>query len=615
MCKKVTEYFSLSRRVRTLLSVSLLAFGLFVFVPWSVYFGNSSQFPFIFQDFVNWNLRILAIFIVIVSVVLLVTPPIISDYFVAAISGLGLCVYLQAMFMNQYLGTMDGIEPVWSEHRVFGIINLVIWIVIVISPFVLRKIAPSHFSTIISLAAGIVLFLELIATVFMVVSSSQKVWSRADKYYADGSNQFQLSKENNVVVFIFDNLGIEFIKLCFEDSPETKDIVKDFIWFDDARSNYNETFPALYHELTGTLMQIPAKNSRDLFEKSWHSSSAKSFYKQIRDVGYDARLYTGMNEAMLGPADLYHDLFSNIQESIITYTIDYKHLHTVLMQISAFSAAPYLAKKHFYYSFDLFGNIVQVQTANTSSDREKIPLHNDTLFEKMVSCGIETSAEKPVLAFYYTEGTHAPRYVDEKCNRVNEKIENPVPTTKSCFYILSEFIKLLKEKDIYDKTAILVISDHGSHEDLPGRVNPSGHANPYDMSFMLKPFDKNKAELSINKAKVQSLDVLPTLLHVICGNNADFKDFEGYSAFNVPNDRIRKVYRGGWKPGALRLFALDWDNRNANKGWYQYYEEYIFVDADSFEYGTESKSFVRTIPIGGSLRGRLQDWNQKTQKK
>ena len=87
-CNKIFEYISLPRRIRILLSVSLLAFGLFVFVPWSVYFGNSPQFPFIFQDFVNWNLRVLTISIIGGCIILLLIPPNISDYIVAVIAGL-----------------------------------------------------------------------------------------------------------------------------------------------------------------------------------------------------------------------------------------------------------------------------------------------------------------------------------------------------------------------------------------------------------------------------------------------------------------------------------------------------------------------------------------------
>lgn len=598
---RVAKYFSLSRRISILFSVSLLVFGIFVFVPWSIYFGNSLQFPFIFNDFVNFNLLVLSISIVIICTVLLLIPPKISDYIVAAIAGLGLCVYVQAMFMNQHLGTMDGVEPIWSEHRLFGIMNVIIWIIIVLMPVVLRITVAKHCVKIISVTTGLVLFLEILATASVVFFSGQEVWSRsAYTYFADGSNQFQFSKEKNVVVFIFDNLGVEFIKLCFEQYPETRDVVKDFIWYDDARSNYRRTFPALHHELTGVFAQIPASSFHDLFERAWHSPSAKSFYKQVIDSGYDARLYCTSNPVLIGPPDCFHEYFSNIQKTKIqenkaTYIIDYKRICFKLMKMSGFSFAPYFFKHFFFYSFDFTDNTVKLQVRGSSSMTEDIPIQNHSFYRKMISLGITANSNKPVFSIFYTRGTHGPWKTDEKCNMVEDNLDNPTPTTKSCFLIVSDFIRLLKEKKIYDKTTIMIISDHGAHEDLPGGLNPSGRKNPYDMAFMIKPFYENKQELTTDNSKVQSIDVLPTLLQILCGDNANYKDFEGFPPSKIPSDRIRKVYRMANDPdlpvfhGGVEFNKLWWNGR------YNCLQEFVFVDAESFDFSNKTRSIPFVI--------------------
>ena len=581
-----TEYFSLPRRIRILFSVSLLAFGVLVFVPWSVYFGNSLQFPFIFQDFVNWNLRVLTLSILGASIVLLLIPPNISDYLVAIIAGLGLCVYVQSMFMNQYLGTMNGIEPQWSEHRFFGIMNMIIWIAIALSPVILRKAAPSYFSKVIPAATGIVLFLEFIATAFMV-HSAPGVWFRTNKSFVDGSKQFQLSKKKNVIVFIFDTLGSEYVKQCFEVYPEAKEIVKDFIWYTDARANYHMTFPGLTHELTGTMLPVPANSFNELFQNMWRSSSAKSFYKQMKEAGYDARLYCAVNTSYeIGPIEYFRDYFSNIQSQRITYKIDYNRLHNCLKQMSGYCSVPFFFKKLFFYSFDFSDGVVQTFVAGIPSDHFLTPKTNDTFLKKMVSSGITPSEDEPILAFYYTTGVHRPWYLDESCNKMKYPFDNPCPTTRSCFYILSEFIRLLKEANIYDNTAILVCSDHGG--------NDTGAGNgKYDLTFMIKPLNANKNELSIDETKVLSIDILPTLLYMACGENADFKDFEGYPPNNIPPERVRKVYK----------FYCDKKTPPANLDLDKCYpgcrgiEEYIFNDLNTFKLEPNSESFVRQIPL------------------
>ena len=481
--------------------------------------------------------------------------------------------------MNQHLGTMDGVEPVWSEHRVFGTINLIIWIAIVLTPIALKKLVPTHFSKIISSVTGIVLFLEVLATISMLVSAGPNAWSRLENsYYVDGSKQFQFSKEKNVILFVMDKLSSNYVEQCFEGYPETKEIVKDFIWYADACSNYHSTFLGLSHELTGVYTPGSQSNNHyEMFEKMWHSKSSESFYKQINDSGYDARFYISQTDFIIGTEDCYHDYFSNIQVKDIIYDIDYDSLHDCLRQMSAFSFVPYFAKKHFFYSFDFFDNIVQKHVSDYPTKLESCPSKPDRFLEKMISMGISTNADKPILAYYYTLGTHDPWYYDEKCNRAEVPFDNPIPTTRCCFYILSEFIRLLKKEGVYDNTAILLCSDHGAFD-------------RYDMTFMIKPFHENKTEISIDHTKVQSVDVLPTLLSMACGGTADFTDFEGYPSFNVPNERIRKVYETSKRKDVV----FDNDKTNALK-------EYTFDENKSFmEFVNSDKTeyFIRSIPLG-----------------
>lgn len=583
--KRKSQYFSLSRRIYVLASVSLLVFGIYVFVPWSVYFGNSLQFQFIFQDFVCWNLLVLTTTILCTCIILLLIPPMISDYLVAIIAGLGLCVYIQAMFMNQHLGTMDGNEPAWSEHRVFGIINIIIWLLIVSVPIVLKKLKPVLFQKVIAVAAGLVLFLEVIATVSMVFSASQDVWVRTNNsYYADGSKQFELSKEKNVILFVFDAMGSNYVKLCFESFPEAKKIVKDFIWYDDARSNYTMTFPGFMNELTGSLASVPTDSIDNFYREMWGSKPAKSFYRQIREAGYDARIFCHVaSKYMFGPEQNYCDYFSNIEQKDVTYEIDYERIYSCLRQMSGFSCMPFLLKQYYFYDFSFSDDTVQIHFNKASSEGQMIPRNNFAFLNKMVSSGVKLNAEKPVFAIYYTIGSHLQWLYDEKCNKVDTPFDNPAPTTRGCIHILSEFIRLLKSANIYDNTAIIVCSDHGG-----GSKNFS---TPFDMTFMVKPFFANKTDLTIDRSKVQSIDVLPTLLDIICGDKADYEGFEGYSSFKVPNERVRKSF----------YFVFNKDFPSPGTDFLS--ERNCFLEYDFTDINALSKSYVRQIPFLSTSKG------------
>ena len=141
----------------------------------------------------------------------------------------------------------------------------------------------------------------------------------------------------------------------------------------------------------------------------------------------------------------------------------------------------------------------------------------------------------------------------------------------------------------------MVISDHGAHEDLPGNINPSGHANPYDMTFMIKPFYEDKEALSTDDSKVQSIDVLPTLLQIACGDDADFNVFEGYTPSSIPDDRVRKVYRMGKNNAFPDFDGGEEFTKIWGQGRFNCLTEYKFVDAESFNFRKEL--FVRSIPL------------------
>lgn len=371
----------------------------------------------------------------------------------------------------------------------------------------------------------------------------------------------------------------------FKVYPETKDIVKDFTWYTNACSNYNMTYPGLAHELTGSFLPAPANNFFELFDKMWHSPAAESFYKQIKEAGYDARLYCSVGKWLIGVQDYYHRYFSNISAKEITYEIDYDRLHSCLKQMSGFSFAPFFFKKFFFYGSSFADNVVQKRVYDISSNSQGIPRENSAFLKKMIASGIKTTTDKPTLSIYYTEGAHGPFYLDENGNETKTPVNNPYPTIKRCFDILSEFIRLLKAANIYDNTAFLVCSDHGSG---------NGYKNRHAMAFMIKPFHENKKELSIDDTKVQSIDILPTLLFFACGDKASFKDFDGCRLSNISNDRIRKVYR---------LSKIKNNRFPTDKSFEQAYnscnalEEYIYVDQTTFKYGTDSESFVRHIPL------------------
>lgn len=575
--------WSLQRRCYVLSSVYLLLYGLLVFVPWSIYFGNSVQFPFIFQDFLNDNLTLLSITSIVLFAVLLLIPPIISDYLTAVISGLGLSVYIQSMFMNFFLGEINGVEPDWGQHSLWGTVNVFLWLVIVSAPLLAKVFFKTSGKVVISFVNGAIVLLEIIATISMIISAPQSVWKRKDNYITDASKQFQLSKEKNIIVIVFDALGSGYVRQGVETTPEARELLKDFTRYTDARSNYKYTFAGLHHELTGTLIH-PSPTLDELYRKSWESPSAKSFYKQIKDSGYDSRLFI-REPFYMGSEDNYHDYFSNILKAEVFYSIDSKKLRSCIVKMSGYSSMPYYLKRYFFYDHDFAEGVVQKRTEQNSGYVLSMRRNNSLFYNDLISKGITVDATSPVISFHYTTGAHVPWVIDENCRLHETPFDTPLPAIRSCFLVLSELIKQLKDNNIYDQTMILLCSDHGSNN------YKDKYSTLFDMSFMIKPFNTTQdAMIEDDSTKVQSIDILPTLLFAACGEKADLSSFDGFPASSVPKDRKRIVYELYNHPdippycgGRLGSNCL---------------REYVFDDVKTFN---NRDTFVRTIPLDSDI--------------
>lgn len=564
--------------VQTILPVTFLLFNIIIFIPWSVFLGNASNFSFVFNDFFFKNLAVFLVTEIILVVILCFIPAGVRGILLSVITGLCFCFYFQSMFMNVYMGIMDGNEPNWAQHRLWGIINLIIWGIIVLLPLLIKKRYPSHWQTITWLTTA-VLGLEFIAVFSQACSAPKSVWFRNQQYYCDASNQFHLSKEKNILVFIFDALASGYTRQCFDDDPHLKEVMKDFTWYPDALSNYESTIWGIPNEMTGGLFH-PAENYGQANKNLWHSASAESFYKQIKNAGYDSKIYL---EGECAVCDITCDYFSNIVKKEIGYTADNSKLFRCLVKISGFSSVPYLFKKFFFYGDDFSDDVMQ-QHIISSSAEQVVPLDytNDRLYKKLISGGITTDAFSPVLSFHYTRGSHPPWTVDEKC-QYKKDIDSFLPPSKSCYFLIAELIRLLKDNHIYDQTSIIICSDHGYSTSV-GFPTGGKHA----MTFMVKPFFANNKEIQLDYSMVQSIDLLPTLLQLACDDKADYTELEGFPTSNIPQDRQRKIY-------SLRYDDLfdDYTLLDGNSYSFNCFDEYFIDDSDK----SKRRFFQRTIPL------------------
>jgi hypothetical protein len=107
-----------------------LAFVLVIFLPIETFLSNSSEFQFVFKDFVPGLIVIFLIVTFALSVISAAFNRKIHGFILALFFCICVCIYVQYMFLNKGLDMM-GVNPDGYKTDVKSLaLNLIIWLII-----------------------------------------------------------------------------------------------------------------------------------------------------------------------------------------------------------------------------------------------------------------------------------------------------------------------------------------------------------------------------------------------------------------------------------------------------------------------------------------------------
>ena len=141
------------------------------------------------------------------------------------------------------------------------------------------------------------------------------------------------------------------------------------------------------------------------------------------------------------------------------------------------------------------------------------------------------------------------------------------------------------------------------------------------IAFILKPFNRTSSSIVLDKSKVQSIDIVPLLLQLACGDQSDYTAFEGFPPSRVPVDRERTVRLLSKHPDIPGFRGIN------GKTFYSYncIKEFSFTDANSFmqrdfepvvQADGANEVFLRYVPLSSDatvdekILSKPRPWNQ-----
>ena len=432
-----------------------------------------------------------------------------SATFAVAVAG-----YLQGTFLGNSLGPLTGDAIAWHNMKGALILNLFIWFVIFIIPFILAFFniklwkGSLQFVSLLLIAAQIV---GIVSLLYNPKTSDSSYWVDNSDYYFSEEGLFTFSEDHNVLVFLLDRMDYDCITDVLEEDPEFFNELDGFTSYTNAISEFARTLPGANHILTGYEDGVYIDKAEAFLDKSW-SASGENILDAMNNAGYDVDIFSTIT-AMFGTPQNFTDKVSNISSDFSK--INYTQLIYNISMVSAYKYAPVALKPFFWCYSDDINDGIYIESTRYEID------------EFRFSQDIETMAanqEKKAFKFYHFNGPHAP-YILNADGTKNDHGTSRVEQTMGSFRILYNTFEKMKELGIYEDTEIIIVADHG---EAVSDSEPVQKATA--IGLFHKPSGSANTPLAYNKAPVSHKNIPATIMKAM--------KVENYQRFGTPLDEV-----------------------------------------------------------------------------
>ena len=494
----------------------LLPFTFFVQGPLQLYLTNINEFWFSIKDVLLVSMiPAIILFIILLSIVLLLheKPRAIA---LALLFGIGFAFYIQGNFLLSDYGILDGQAINWSIYKNQAVFNSFVWLACLLIPFFLIRLLKQKAFKIFAAVSGIFICMQIVSLTTLLVTTPFKTDN--DRYYLSNDGMFEVSAEQNVIVFLLDAFDAEYMDHILKDSPEFFEPLDGFTYFHNCVGSYSTTKGALPFILTGQHYTNDISYSAYL-KDAW---SDNPFYKTLLKKNYNIGVYTHSQFVTAGLSDT----LVNYNEDEFQMT-SYSKFGELMYQLVSFRYMPHMLKPLFtLYSGDF--DALQAVKSNVAPYKM-----DDVLFYKMLlENGLSVTKKINSFRFYHMYGSHPPYTMNSKGEKVEENSVDLYKQTKGALNIVYDYIVRMKAAGIYNDATIIIMADHGAV------------SNPPSLPVLLVKRPGNTTGFSISEAPVSHDDLQATIIQGISGDSMPF----GRSVFDVAEgeDRNRTFYFYKW---------------------------------------------------------------------
>lgn len=497
-----------------------------VFAPSSLFLENINEFSIYYAKILPVILFVTVFLIVLIYVsAICLADEKIFHLCIAFVFSIALCVYVQGNFLNPVLPSLDGTEINWSLYQRQNIISMCFWIFCIVVCLVLAYLWKEKTEKVMKYIALFFSAVQLVTLIVLVFTT------RLNNYVNFGyakEGEFAIGSQENIIIFLVDTLQSSSMEEYLISDAYTEGFLDDFTFFDNAVSGGASTRVALPLLMTGVEYD-PMQTMEAYTQEIWEEAD---LYRDLHESGYDVRFYTTaryLSKLPDGVAD-------NYMVTGDSWIYDYPVFGTQLYKLVNFYLMPQFLKPYFWMAENTM--LSTISSAEGGYVCDDVQFYQDFKAAK----GLGTDYDKS-FRLYHLEGVHKPYLMNENAERVEEGESHITEQQilQGNMKILSEYLEEMKRKGVYESSTIIILGDHGRHEDGNIEANPA--------ILMKRPDEKH--ELTHNSAPVHFRNLYASIAETF------MEDYSAYgpSMYDISEEsdveRLHTIHRSIWSRLAL----------------------------------------------------------------
>ncbi len=439
----------------------IFIFVFFIELPSELYINNYKEFPFSYFDLLYCQLFYIFIFIVLLVIISLLPKKAIKIFNVF-LTIIIVNMYIQIMFFNKYIGEFVGAKFKWTQHPVYSTVGGLV--LILISSAVILSVYRFKKEKYVFWIPVIIFALLSTSYIYTLIKADSDSFARR-QYYFDGTEQFTIGKDKNVVILLADAVDNCLIKELIESDPELFDEFNDFTIYTDTCSVYDMTPFSTAQMFFG----YTQKNGTD---------RSKPFLKRFADNDYRILLfnYVIFQEIPETP-DEYISNYVIVNDNSEKVTIDYKFIRRNILKITLFQTLPCFFKSNEKINFNFDRSVFYGQRNGKSITEDNLLFGQNSHLEY-------NPYSDNCFIYQHIIGAH-------------DQSDDYTIAARDSLNAFNTYINQMKELNVYDNSLIIITADHGLHDDVEGIPYPSAST---PMLLIKKPNEHHESYIVSDKS-------------------------------------------------------------------------------------------------------------------